>query len=1344
MDNLAKMGKIRGRVAHLTARASAAAVVAIALCVAVVHTPSFADVVVPDLVTSEALFWFDASTLEAAAGTELDSWADVRGGSYPTFTTYTTIKPQVIEIADGALAGKKAVSFGDFGTECDMKFAAFVNIKTAFFVVDLDQQQHAFLLGGPVDRGDGVTAPNNYGFHRGTSGTYRYYSISPQYWNDGKEVANPKDTLIPTNDYQLITWKWDSFAQVQFAGSDRGFSGRVGGKRLCEVVAFSRELDIAERSRVEGYLKEKWFGGTAGINGATEMLGKKGQVHFDASVASSFRYDVEGDETGTKVSQWDDLSGNGNYFFPYAATSGNTSAIRYGTRGEVAGKPVFDSGTASSGIDLAITRITNTRSVIMVADVERNGAVFWLGDSTDYRFHRGNNGEFAYSNGNNHLANYGKLWQNGQRIKSPTGQFAEPPGGLSVYTFVISQNCAWNKLGQDRAINNRNGGKRVAELITFASELTDAECESVYRLMKEKWSPTDAYVDSLIAAAPVHVDASSPDNFNYTDGTITGWKNTGTGADLAKPTTLYNQNVAKTCNPGSYGYTNGVPAFLMGPHGSYIDLYFTRMTNVRSVFWAMDIERDKDAFFIGDGKNEVISNAGTYHFHRGYTSSLVGCYASDQSAAAGWKYGPLYYDGNVVTSMANERPLRGAHVYDFTSHHDLTASAISADRYCNDRNGGRAISELLVLTTPVSGLTRGMIRERIEAKWTRSCGWAGAGDSEWGVGKYRVFGADASVPAEGAAADGVGFTASATLSGGTLTLGDGGIFASEGAEATVSAPVTGKIGAYGPGTVTLTTAPATADSISIGYGSTLKLAAGTTTVSGGLSIQENGKLILDVSALAVREHASITFNSLSLPAGGSLYDYVSLVGGEGLGHVLTVTENGIHVNSPNVAAVAVWTAAQNTNLENPANWTCYNFNGEPVANVIPEVSTTSVTFNADCDLRVLGRVAFGDGVVFDLNGHSVQIAGLADQGYPLSSITNSDANATAELRIDVADGLNITNTAIAIGGKMNFVKDGAGTFVAAKTHQSYIGVNEVTNGVLEVVYAYRDSRNYVFGARGNSFIVRTGSTFKMNGMYAQADAVYKFVLDGGRLLGCYEDVPDGNGEIHLIELTKDSTFEPANNCGLVPGGGFSSTELDLGGHTLTVPIANGKQFFLYNTTVKNGMMNITSGGWLQTRSGYTVTATNVDFRVGCALRINGPISVRNYEQVYGSNFNAGTAAFNVHGTFKPATHDYFYGCTMQDGSTIDLSSRTSALPLVSAFNGTNGAGDKTLKFAAGTIHVKLGERSITRDTCLISWSAKPSGIASTRFTSAEGERSRRFTARDDGLYLSGGTMVIVR
>lgn len=44
---------------------------------------------VPEIVNKEATFWLDASTLEQAAGTELDSWSDVRGGGYPSLSTHT-------------------------------------------------------------------------------------------------------------------------------------------------------------------------------------------------------------------------------------------------------------------------------------------------------------------------------------------------------------------------------------------------------------------------------------------------------------------------------------------------------------------------------------------------------------------------------------------------------------------------------------------------------------------------------------------------------------------------------------------------------------------------------------------------------------------------------------------------------------------------------------------------------------------------------------------------------------------------------------------------------------------------------------------------------------------------------------------------------------------------------------------------------------------------------------------------------------------------------------------------------------------------------------------------------
>ena len=222
-----------------------------------------------------------------------------------------------------------------------------------------------------------------------------------------------------------------------------------------------------------------------------------------------------------------------------------------------------------------------------------------------------------------------------------------------------------------------------------------------------------------------------------------------------------------------------------------------------------------------------------------------------------------------------------------------------------------------------------------------------------------MFDSDAVVPADGAAAAGVGFTANATLSGGTLTLGDGGFFTSEGVSATVSALVAGKLGAYGLGTVNIATASSTVDAISVGYGSTLVIAAGDTAIAGGMSIQENGKLVLDVSALPAKQHAAISFASCVLPAGGTLYDYVSLAGNT-QGHVLTIGADGasIHVNDPGVAMSAEWNGGMNDSVTVAANWRCWNFNGVELSGALPCFRTTNVVLNGDCDLRTWGTPGY--------------------------------------------------------------------------------------------------------------------------------------------------------------------------------------------------------------------------------------------------------------------------------------------------------------------------------------------------------------------------------------------------
>ncbi len=929
-----------------------------------------AAVTAPDLVTNEALFWLDATTFsDVASGTEITAWPDARGSSYPGVTSYKSVKPQVIEISDGDLAGKKAVTFFTAGTQCDMRFNSQHTVKTVFFVLDIDQTVSAFLLG----------ADNSYDFHRGTGGQYSgNYSPARDaaIWNSGKRIASTTSEVIPTG-YQMLTISSSAGQRVQNICKDRecydGNVYRIGGKRVCELIAFTRVLGDGERSLVEGYLKRKWYGSTQTQAEATlEMLGYKAQVHFDASVESSFHY---GDD-GTSVTQWDDLSLNANHF----TASITSQTPNYGTRGTVAEKPVYDSGAPASGIDLVLnTRITNTRTVFMATELAGDASlrVFWLGDPSSINFHRGNNGQYTYPNGNCFLQSElgGMAWCNGIAVPNTLNCCPDPSGGISVYTLQPSSDSAWSKLGQDRAISGRNGGKRVAELFTFASVFSDGDRAIVENALMEKWAPSEEYVDSILAAAAIHVDASSPDNFQYTDGKITGWKNSALAGDMYRQDSLYRDRDAYTTEYGSYGFTNGIPAFLMGPRGSSIDLSFPRLTNIRSVFWVMDIEHAGVSFFLADAATGVLGTAAnlgtTYHFHRNYTGEYA-----NSNAANGWKYGSINCDGVIVVPWT-AKPPHGAHLFDVQASSSLTASALSMDRWCYDtttnRNGGRAISELLVLTNEVAGLTQKAIRERIAKKWTTSCGWAGEGDSEWGAANYRVFGENVTVPTDGAAANGVGFTASATMDGGTLTLGDAGIFAAEGAEVAVTATLAGKVGVYGPGTVAV--GLGSIDTLTVGYGATLMLTPGTTEISGTLSLQENSKIVIDVSSLADNEYASITFDSLLIPAGGSVLDYVSLSDDSEDLLTFSADENKIEINNANMAVAAVWEGSADADVADPANWKCYNFKGEVLEGGLPSaVCTTSVTFNAACDLSEQSSVAFRPGTMAYLNGQSVKVS----------------------------------------------------------------------------------------------------------------------------------------------------------------------------------------------------------------------------------------------------------------------------------------------------------------------------------------------------------------------------------
>ena len=193
----------------------------------------FAGVSAPQFVKDEAVFWLDASSLTQLPGEDVTIWPDVRGGAYPTATSCSDVIPKLIATSDerGTMSGKKAVTFFTTGTQCDMNFPTDYNVKSVFFVVDIDPKHEAFLLGGPQNATKGG---HTYGFHR-NGANYKYvYTPSCTYWNDGIKVENPQDTAIPTG-YQLISYRYDengAGVAVQQLTRDRDQSSRVGGRRL--------------------------------------------------------------------------------------------------------------------------------------------------------------------------------------------------------------------------------------------------------------------------------------------------------------------------------------------------------------------------------------------------------------------------------------------------------------------------------------------------------------------------------------------------------------------------------------------------------------------------------------------------------------------------------------------------------------------------------------------------------------------------------------------------------------------------------------------------------------------------------------------------------------------------------------------------------------------------------------------------------------------------------------------------------------------------------------------------------------------------------------------------------
>lgn len=245
----------------------------------------------------------------------------------------------------------------------------------------------------------------------------------------------------------------------------------------------------------------------------------------------------------------------------------------------------------------------------------------------------------------------------------------------------------------------------------------------------------------------------------------------------------------------------------MGAAGSDIELVFPeKITNIRTVCWAMDIANSGNAFFLGwpwlSPNGESV-----FDFHRGSAGQYVNHFSTPQT----WEFTAISVDGKLVSgngtetqkSVTCQNPPTGFHVYEACAPTNLRAFGLSWDRNIIPRNGGRQISELVIYDVPLGGIA-GLVLEDtlgLKAKWNTFGGWVGP--SEWGDGKCRRLDGDETVPDGVNAVAGFFAAANATLSGeGAVVVGDAGLMVAANATLTVNCPLRGNIGSVaGGGTV---------------------------------------------------------------------------------------------------------------------------------------------------------------------------------------------------------------------------------------------------------------------------------------------------------------------------------------------------------------------------------------------------------------------------------------------------------------------------------------------------------------------------------------------------------------
>lgn len=647
-------------------------------------------IVEPTSVLKSAYLWLDAAdetTFTKNAADGVTAWAGrsdsgigatatsaMSGGSEKT--VYGTV---------GATNGVPAYLMGEVGSGIDMAFTQTATLRTVFWAMDIaTANSAAFFLG---------CRQNHMDYRRGSKGQYAYAADSTAFANgdlrcDGAKVA--QRSAYPPAGLHVYSYAAEQNTYADRLSNDRNVDGSNGGRALSELLLFNETLSTYDRLWVESYLRVKWMDATNVVSSAVTVgLTVFPNLLLDGDAALSVAVDP---------------------------------APQDGSRPLVLVAGTLAKGTAAK-VRLAVPAAFFCASSRVLL---KCGAASGISDVSDFEVTGLSDGWSLSWTGTQLVATI--VAPPGAETKTLTAD--EVLEGPFDWAGTLDRGAADKvRVAMPRSLS-AYAGRSCTVLSCGASvgiALEDFEIANLPVGAKLAWNGRVLTATYPLAIEPAFLkddaylwlDATDDDSFVWTQDRlgVVEWKGKSAGGVGAAATAAKSGGSERTVY-GTVGVTNGVPAYLMGATGSGIDMAFTQTATLRSVFWAMDIASNPMAFFLGCRSDYL-----------DYRRGAKGQYANSAVAFAN---GDLRCDGTSVSPTSY--PPEGFHLYSFVASQDTHADRLSNDRNENGSNGGRALSELILVNRALEEFERTEVEKYLWLKWKSNESVTWSAETPCGVG----------------------------------------------------------------------------------------------------------------------------------------------------------------------------------------------------------------------------------------------------------------------------------------------------------------------------------------------------------------------------------------------------------------------------------------------------------------------------------------------------------------------------------------------------------------------------------------------------------------------------------